>query len=101
MERSHPRQADECKGLKGVSRSKDGRFIARITFEKVQFFLGSFDTPEAAHSAYKLAEVIGPDLFIEQKCKSGLCRVGRPRRGIRPKDEAVIEYIRDHSLEPA
>lgn len=38
-------------GLKGVCRNH-GRYMANITANKVQHYLGTFDTPEEAHAAY-------------------------------------------------
>ncbi|AWL04222.1 HNH endonuclease [Massilia oculi] len=48
-----------CSGYLGVSRyvGKRGvRWYANITAEKKSYFLGSFDTPEAAHEAYVSAK---------------------------------------------
>lgn len=39
-------------GLKGVSQINGGRFYARVNRGSRRFYLGSYDTAEAAHAAY-------------------------------------------------
>lgn len=39
---------------KGVYRNKKGRFVAQIKYKGVNNYLGSFNTPEEAHEAYKV-----------------------------------------------
>jgi hypothetical protein len=39
-------------GLKGMSIRPNGRYQARIRVDKKIIWLGTFDTPEEAHSAY-------------------------------------------------
>lgn len=42
-----------CKsGIKGVQKTKYGRFAARMTVNKRTIYLGTFDTPEQAQSAF-------------------------------------------------
>lgn len=45
------RKAYNKLGIKGV-RERNGRFIAQITINKKQIYLGSFDAAEKAHAAY-------------------------------------------------
>lgn len=46
-----PTRKDNNTGYKGVKKSWN-RFIARIRFNGVRYFLGSYATPEEAHAAY-------------------------------------------------
>lgn len=45
-------RTDSTTGLKGVQRNHK-RWQARITVNGVKYYLGTFDTPELAHEAYK------------------------------------------------
>ena len=49
--------------FKGVNKRKSGRFTASLTFNKVYYHIGTFDSPEIAARAYdaKLFEVCGID----------------------------------------
>ena len=38
--------------LKGVGKASKNKYHARITFNKTEIHLGTFDTPELAHAAY-------------------------------------------------
>jgi hypothetical protein len=49
--RRTPRSDNSC-GLIGVTREKNNRFTASIRFEGKQRRLGTFATPEEAHSVY-------------------------------------------------
>lgn len=42
----------------GVRQAKSGRFVARIAVNKRKLTIGSFDTIEAAQSAYRLARAV-------------------------------------------
>lgn len=44
-------------GFKGVSRRKTGKWKAQIMVGRRSFYLGLYDTPEAAHAAYIAASV--------------------------------------------
>ncbi len=49
-------RADNTSGYKGVSLDKRrNKWVAEITTDNKKQFLGSFDTPEDAHEAYKVA----------------------------------------------
>jgi hypothetical protein len=48
------RRVDNSTGFKGVS-TRQGRYIAQINRDGRRICLGRFDTPEAAHEAYKAA----------------------------------------------
>jgi len=52
----------------GVSRTSDGKWIARISKEKVRYYLGYFDTEIDAIEAYnaKALELYGPEARINQ-----------------------------------
>lgn len=39
-------------GHKGVVATRNGRYMALITYNKTQTYLGTYDTPEEAHDAY-------------------------------------------------
>lgn len=55
INKSKPRVDNKSTGLKGVTvrKQKDGeRYMAAITLHGVRKYLGIFDTPEEAHSAY-------------------------------------------------
>ncbi|MBB5509595.1 AP2 domain-containing protein [Paraburkholderia atlantica] len=43
--------------LKGVKRTKQGKWSAQITVGRKNHYLGTYLTPELAHEAYKLAAV--------------------------------------------
>jgi len=45
-------------GLRGVRQAAPGRWYAGITVDRQFFYLGSFDTPEAAHEAYLAAKAV-------------------------------------------
>jgi hypothetical protein len=45
------RRKDNSSGFKGVSPHRD-KWSAEVSFERKRFYLGLFDTPEAAHAAY-------------------------------------------------
>ena len=47
------RQKNNTTGIKGVSPTSDGRYMASICRDGKQRNLGRFDTPEDAHEAYK------------------------------------------------
>jgi hypothetical protein len=51
-----PVRKDSQIGLKGVSTTPGGRYVASISANKAMYFLGTFDTPEEAHSAYVAAK---------------------------------------------
>jgi hypothetical protein len=42
-------------GLKGVYlHKKTKKYVAQVSFNKVQYYLGLYDTPEMAHQAYRI-----------------------------------------------
>lgn len=45
-------------GYKGVSVTRDGKFAAFITYNKVQTYLGTYGTAEDAHEAYAIMAYI-------------------------------------------
>lgn len=49
---NRPRQSNNKSGFKGVHRHVDGRWYASICIGRKSKFLGLFQTPEDAHSAY-------------------------------------------------
>jgi hypothetical protein len=46
---------DSRSGLKGVRKTPEGRWSARVRYAGVKYYLGRFDTPEEAHAAYVAA----------------------------------------------
>ncbi len=48
-------RSDNVLGLKGVTPTKQGRFVALICRNQKSFYLGTYDTAEAASEAYKAA----------------------------------------------
>jgi hypothetical protein len=42
-------------GLKGVVTKQNGKFMAKITPQRKQIYLGTFDSAEEAHKAYRAA----------------------------------------------
>ncbi len=48
-----PARKNNPVGLKGAHRAAEGRWSSRITIRGERYFLGLFDTPEEAHSAYR------------------------------------------------
>lgn len=55
LENRHAAQVNNKTGLLGVSR-RGSRWVANIKVDKKQHFLGLFDSPESAHSAYLAAK---------------------------------------------
>lgn len=54
--RNRGAQRNSSTGIKGVSINKEtGKYFARIGFEKKYYHLGTFETPELASMAYKIA----------------------------------------------
>lgn len=51
LENRHGPTRANCNRMMGVSRNHD-RFMARLKVDGKQVYLGTFDTPEEAHSAY-------------------------------------------------
>lgn len=54
--RNRKRQSNNKSGFKGVTYSR-GRWVAEIRANKRKIYLGSYNTPEEAHEAYKTAAV--------------------------------------------
>jgi hypothetical protein len=50
--RNQKKRTDNTTGYKGVAKSGKEKFRAYITINKKQRWLGSFESPEAAHAAY-------------------------------------------------
>jgi hypothetical protein len=50
--RNQQTQTSNTSGLKGVSRTKRGKWAAKIRTDIGRIWLGTFDTPEEAHAAY-------------------------------------------------
>jgi hypothetical protein len=59
------RRKDNTSGYKGVHKTAAGKFIARIQSGKVRTPLGSFNTAEEAHMAYKQASVVAHRQFAK------------------------------------
>ncbi len=55
MIKSQKLPTDNTTGYKGVYFIK-GKYVAKIVFQKKAYYMGTFDTPEAAHQARKDAE---------------------------------------------
>lgn len=55
-ENQHKAKANNKTGFLGVHRQSSGRFNARIDVRGKPFHLGTFDSPEEAHSAYLTAK---------------------------------------------
>jgi len=45
-------------GFKGVSAVSNGKWSAKIKLKYKLYYIGSFDTPEAAHAAYVAASEV-------------------------------------------
>lgn len=54
-------------GFKGVSRRSNGKWTAGIKIDYARVHLGTFDTPEAAHTAYAAAAVAAFGTFAQHK----------------------------------
>lgn len=50
-----PKQKNNTSGYKGVSRARSGRWVANVTVDKVQRYLGTFTDPWGAAEAYNEA----------------------------------------------
>ncbi len=61
--RSKAVRKDNTSGCPGVQKQK-GKWIAQISFQKVKYYLGSFDTIEAAIRVRKQAETLLHDGFV-------------------------------------
>ena len=59
------RRKDNTSGFKGVHKTDQGRFVARIQSGKVRTPLGVFDTAEEAHEAYKQASIVAHRQFAK------------------------------------
>lgn len=46
------RRRSNTSGFKGVSKHQDGKWVAKITHQYQQIYIGLYETPEAAHAAY-------------------------------------------------
>jgi hypothetical protein len=67
--RNRPMVRSNQTGFKGVSRTPIGRFSAKIGVNGKSFYLGTFDTAEAAATAYAAASVKHHGEF--RNCESG------------------------------
>ena len=53
---NRPKNKNNTTGYKGVTKLKNGKYMARIVVNYKGIYLGCFDTPEEAYTAYKQAE---------------------------------------------
>jgi hypothetical protein len=57
QQQNTPKKRNNKCGFKGVRKSKTGRWHAQIVVSKKLIRIGTFDTPELAHEAYKNAAI--------------------------------------------
>ena len=59
-------RVDNTSGRKGVSRRKNGRYLAKIGFQNRQYYLGTYDNMEEAVAARQQAESILFENFLNE-----------------------------------